>query len=323
MRIAVADLGTNSTRLLVADVAPDGRLTQLERRTEVTRLGEGVDANGRLSPEAMRRVYDALARYREIADTAGAERRIAVATSAVRDSDNGSELVEHVREQIGFDLRTITGDEEARLTFLGATSARTDPHAPAAAAEHSPPPTDPTRAETLVIDIGGGSTELVTGRPGHSPDFHVSTALGSVRHTERHLPSDPPHPHELEALAAEARRIVAAAVPDTVRANVRAGIAVAGTPTSLAAIDQRLDPYDPDRVDGYRLTLAAAERILAQLARLPTEQRRDVTGLHPDRAPTIVAGVAILVEAMRLFGLDEVEVSEADILDGAASAHAL
>ena len=325
MRIAVADLGTNSTRLLVADVSADGRLTQLERHTTVTRLGEGVDASGRLSPSSMQRVYETLVRYREIADTARVERRIAVATSAVRDAENGSELVEHVREQIGFDIRTITGDEEARLTFLGATSDRAQPAAHDSTAHDSTAdarapglPTADAQAETLVIDIGGGSTEFVTGRPGQRPDFHVSTALGSVRQTERHLPSDPPRHDELEALAAEARQIVASEVPEPTRRGVRAGIAVAGTPTSLAAIDQALDPYDPKRVDGYRLSLAATERILARLARLPVEQRRDVTGLHPDRAPTIVAGVAILVQSMRLFGLDEVEVSEADILDGAA-----
>jgi len=301
MRIAVADLGTNSTRLLVADVTPDGRLTQLERLTTVTRLGEGVDASGRLAPAAMERVYAALAHYREVADRARAERRIAVATSAVRETDNGPELAAHVREQIGFDLRTIDGDEEARLTFLGATAAR-----PA------------TNGETLVIDIGGGSTELVSGRPGSTPAFHVSARLGSVRQTERHIAHDPPRHEELVALAAEAGAILAEAAPAAIRDHIDHVIAVAGTPTSLAAIDQELDPYDPERVDGYRLELATAERILAELALLPTAERRRVTGLHPDRAPTIVAGVVILVEALRLFGVREVEVSEADILDGAA-----
>jgi exopolyphosphatase / guanosine-5'-triphosphate,3'-diphosphate pyrophosphatase len=300
MRIAVADLGTNSTRLLVADVEPDGRLTQLERHTTVTRLGEGVDGSGRLAPPAMERVYAALARYAEIADAAGAERRIAVATSAVRETENGPELAAHVRDEIGFDIRTIDGDEEARLTFLGATAGRQ------------------TASETLVVDIGGGSTEFVSGRPGAAPTFHVSTRLGSVRQTERHIAHDPPRHEELVALAAEAREIVAAAVPQPVRESIGAVIAVAGTPTSLAAIDQKLDPYDPERVDGYRLELATAERILAELAVHPLEQRRAVTGLLPDRAPTIVAGVAILVEALRLFGVPEVEVSEADILDGAA-----
>jgi exopolyphosphatase / guanosine-5'-triphosphate,3'-diphosphate pyrophosphatase len=305
MRIAVADLGTNSTRLLVADVSPDGALTQLERRTEVTRLGEGVDASGRLAPEAMERVYAALARYREIADAAGAagaERSIAVATSAVRDAENGAELADHIRTRLGFDVRIVDGEEEARLTFLGATAGRT--------------PGGRT-GETVVIDIGGGSTELVAGRPGEPPAFHVSTQLGSVRQTERHLAHDPPRHEELEALAREAREILAAAVPESVRASVGSGIAVAGTPTSLAAIDQRLDPYDPERVHGYRLDVAAVERMLAMLALIPTAERRQVTGLLPERAPTIVAGVTILVEAMRLLGIEEVEVSESDVLDGA------
>jgi exopolyphosphatase / guanosine-5'-triphosphate,3'-diphosphate pyrophosphatase len=302
MRIAVADLGTNSTRLLVADVTPDGQLTQLERHTTVTRLGEGVDGSGRLQPAAIDRVLNALANYREIADAAGAEQRIAVATSAVRETENGPELADRVREETGFDVRTISGDEEARLTFLGATAGRTPD------------------GDTLVIDIGGGSTEFVSGRAGSTPSFHVSTRLGSVRQTERHLAHDPPRHDELEALADEACQIIAAAVPAEIRERVDKVIAVAGTPTSLAAIDQKLDPYDPDRVDGYDLELAAAERILAQLAVLPLERRRNVTGLHSDRAPTIVAGVVILVEALRLFGVRNVEVSESDILDGAARA---
>ncbi len=303
MRLAVADLGTNSTRLLVADVAASGQLTQIERLTTVTRLGEGVDGSSRLQPAAIDRVLAALTDYREIADAAGAEKRIAVATSAVRDADNGPEFADRVRDETGFDIRTITGDEEARLTFLGATAGRA-----------------PASAETLVIDIGGGSTEFVTGHPGHTPTFHVSTRLGSVRQSERHLAHDPPRHDELQALADEACQIIVDAVPAEIRTGVDKVIAVAGTPTSLAAIDQRLDPYDPEKVDGYDLELATAERILAQLAVLPLERRRAVTGLLADRAPTIVAGVAILVEALRLFGVRNVEVSESDILDGAALA---
>jgi exopolyphosphatase / guanosine-5'-triphosphate,3'-diphosphate pyrophosphatase len=326
MRVAVADLGTNSTRLLVADVSGEGRLTEVVRQTTVTQLGEGVDGSGRLAAEAIGRVLSALGGYREVADAAGAERSIAVATSAVRDAENGDELVEAVRERLGFDARTIDGDEEARLTFLGATSGRAwvgttaeDEAATAATMEGTTAGAGSNQdGEALVVDIGGGSTELVTGRPGHDPSFHVSTHLGSVRQTERHLASDPPRHEELEALADEVREILAAAVPDDVQARVAAGIAVAGTATSLAAIDQALDPYDPERVDGYRLGLAACERMLARLAQLPLEDRREVTGLHPDRAPTIVAGAVILIEAMRLFGLDDVEVSEADVLDGAA-----
>ena len=317
MRIAVADLGTNSTRLLVADVAPDGQLTQVERHTTVTRLGEGVDASGRLAPAAIDRVLAALAGYREIADAAGAQRRIAVATSAVRETENGPELADRARAETGFDVRTIDGDEEARLTFLGATAsraARTPTAAPGPTATTAEP------AEVLVIDIGGGSTEFVSGRPGHAPSFHVSTRLGSVRQTERHLAHDPPRHDELEALADEACSIVAEAVPTEIRERVGEVIAVAGTPTSLAAIDQRLDPYDPEKVDGYDLELATVERILAQLAVLDLDRRRAVAGLLADRAPTIVAGVVILVEALRLIGVRNVEVSESDILDGAAIA---
>ena len=301
MRVAVVDLGTNSTRLLVAEVS-DGRLDELDRRTDVTRLGEGVDSSGRLGDAAMERVFAAVAAYREAIDALGAERTVAVATSAVRDSANGEEFRAALLDRYGIDARTISGDEEARLTFLGATSAR------------------PPGARSVVIDIGGGSTELVVGRAGEPPEFHVSTQAGSVRQTERHLPSDPVPSDEIAALREEVRAIAEAAVPADVRASVEAGIAVAGTATSVAAIDQRLDPYDPERVDGYTLTLDACERMLTELAAKPVAERREVPGLHPDRAPTIVAGAGILVEAIRAFGLEAVEVSEADILHGAALA---
>ena len=295
------DIGTNSTRLLVAEV-DGGTLTELDRRTTVTRLGEGLEASGRLSDAAMARVSEALADYREALDGLGAERVVAVATSAMRDAANGPEFRDEIERRFGIDARTISGDEEARLTFLGATAGR-----------------DPGAA-TLVIDIGGGSTEFVMGHAGGDPEFHVSTRMGSVRHTERHLHSDPPTAAELAALAEDARAIVEADVPADVRAGVDAGIAVAGTATSLAAIDQELDPYDPERVHGYRLGVASCERLLARLAGLTVAQRREVPGLHPDRAPTIVAGAGILLESMRAFGLDEIEVCENDILHGAALA---
>jgi exopolyphosphatase/guanosine-5'-triphosphate,3'-diphosphate pyrophosphatase len=299
-RIAVVDLGTNSTRLLVAEVA-QGDVHELERCSNVTRLGQAVDSSGRLADEAMERVYSVLADYRERIDRHASDQVVAVATSAVRDAENGEEFRATLRERFGIEAKTISGDEEARLTFLGATAGRPD-----------------GRTETLVIDIGGGSTEFVVGYPGEAPGFHVSTRLGSVRQTERHLDRDPPPPNQVASLSDAATSIIKADVPDDVRAAVNAGIAVAGTATSLAAIDQELDPYDRDRVHGYGLSLAAAERMLAMLAALPLEERREVRGLDPARAPTIVAGAAILLEAMRSFGLDEVEVSEADILHGAA-----
>ena len=307
MRVAVVDLGTNTTRLLVAEVE-NGSLTEVEKQTTITRLGQGVDATGQLADEAMDRVRAALAGYREIMDRENVTETIAVATSAMRDASNGPAFRDELNERFGIDARTISGDEEARLTFLGATSGRT--------------PAADTPSETVVIDIGGGSTEYVIGSPNSAPGFHVSTQMGSVRHTERFLKSDPPEHEELVALAEDVWRVIEEHLPAQHRQETAEGIAVAGTATSLAAIDQELDPYDPEKVHGYRVSLAAAERIQAMLAALPLEERRSVTGLHPDRAPTIVAGVTILVESIRAFGLDEIEVSEADILHGAAMAAA-
>ena len=300
MRVAVVDLGTNTTRVLVADV-DDGRVKELERRTKVTRLGQGVDSTGRLADEAIERVATTLTDYKAVLDELQPERTIALATSATRDASNGSDFRQMLHDRFGLDAHIIPGEEEARLTFLGATAAR--------------PPGD---GPLVVIDIGGGSTEYVDGSAGSAPDFRVSTQAGSVRQTERHLPADPPSDDDLATLRAAIRSILEDAIPPEIRNAASKGIAVAGTATSLAAIDQQLDPYDPDKVDGYALSLDACERMLGELAALPLDERKRVTGLHPDRAPTIIAGAAILVESMRLFGLSGVEVSEADILHGAA-----
>lgn len=303
MRIAVVDIGTNSTRLLVADVdAVAGTVRELERRSEVTRLGVGLEASGRLSDEAMARVFATLDGYAAIMDAIGAIAvRRAVLTSATRDAQNGPQFSARVREAYGLDARTIPGEEEARLSFLGATSSR-----------------DPGSGEQIVVlDIGGGSTEFIIGR-GHAVEFHVSTQAGVVRHSERHLHHDPPLPEELDALAQDVRSTFAAAVPEEVRVGTTAMIAVAGTATSMAAIDQALDPYDPAKVDGYHVSLAACERISERLAAMTDDERRQVAGLHPQRAPTIVAGTLFMIEAMRAFGLDAAEVSEHDILYGVA-----
>ncbi|HEV2062688.1 MAG TPA: Ppx/GppA phosphatase family protein [Solirubrobacteraceae bacterium] len=299
MRVAVVDIGTNSTRLLVADVE-DGRVTrELERESRVTRLGQGVDASGTLAPEAMERVFAVLEDYRSAIDAHGADATTAVMTSAVRDASNGAAFAEAVRERFGLDARTLAGDEEAALTFMGATSERQGAE------------------EAVVVDIGGGSTEIVAGRA-REVSFFASLQVGVVRQTERHVRSDPPTPDELTALATEVEETIAREVPAEVRERVRDAIAVAGTATSSAAIDLALDPYDPDAVHGHVLTLARLEELLARLAQMPNDERREVVGLHPDRAPTIVAGIAILVEVLRAFGLEEVEVSEHDILRGAA-----
>jgi exopolyphosphatase/guanosine-5'-triphosphate,3'-diphosphate pyrophosphatase len=300
-RVGVVDLGTNSTRLLIADVDADRRVVELDRRSQVTRLGDGVDASGRLSDAAMRRVHQTLAAYRDAMDEAGvpAHARVAVLTSAVRDAANGADFTATVRDRFGLDARTIAGEEEARLSFLGAT--------------HGHDPDDDT--PLLVFDIGGGSTELVVGQRDRV-DFHVSTQAGVVRQTERHIRHDPPRPHELQALAEDFRAVLAAAVPAAVRSRARAAIGVAGTATSLAAIDQELEPYDPAKVHGAVVELADTELLLARLAQMPLAERRKVAGLHPDRAPTIVAGVVILLEILRAFGFDRFQVSEHDILHG-------
>jgi exopolyphosphatase/guanosine-5'-triphosphate,3'-diphosphate pyrophosphatase len=300
VRVAVVDIGTNSTRLLIAEVVRTDAVTDLVRLSRVTRLGERVDSGNGLSEEAIARTRAVLADYRGLIDEHGCERNLAVLTSAVRDAANGAEFTERVRRNFGLDARILSGDEEAQLTFLGAMSDR----------EPSPEP-------TVVIDIGGGSTEFVVGAD-HTAGFHVSLQAGVVRMSERHIHSDPPVPPELQRLAADTRAVFLAGLPPEQRAPVRRGIAVAGTATSAAAIDQELDPYDPARVHGYRLLLATVELLLARLADMSEAQRRHVAGLHPDRAPTIVAGMILLSEAMRAFELDGVEVSEHDILRGGA-----
>jgi exopolyphosphatase / guanosine-5'-triphosphate,3'-diphosphate pyrophosphatase len=301
VRVAVVDIGTNSTRLLIADVAQGGAVTEVVRHSQVTRLGAGLEQTGALAGDARQRVLDTLDRYRAEIDANAVETAVGVLTSAVRDASNGGEFTEEVRERYGLDARTIEGDEEAQLTFLGATSERADGG----------------DAETVVIDIGGGSTEFVVGR-GREVVFHVSTQAGVVRHSERHIASDPPSAEEMDALARDVRGVIEAGVPEQVRAGTDAAIAVAGTATSLGAIDLELEPYDPARVHGHRLGLARIEEILERLAGMTDEERRAVRGLHPDRAPTIVAGVILLREALQAFGLDSVEVSEHDILRGAA-----
>ncbi len=301
MRRAVVDIGSNSTRLLVAEIDGDRVTAELVRRTKVTRLGQGVDADGRLAPEAMERVYATLEDYRGLIDEQGAERAVAVLTSAVRDAANGEEFAETVRTRFGIEPHVLAGEQEAQLSFLGATSERD--------------PDDGT--PTLVIDIGGGSTEMIIGAR-RTAGFHVSTQAGVVRQSERHIRTDPPTAEELSELADDVRAILHAAVPEEQRRAVEFGIAVAGTATSLAAIAQRLDPYDPEKVHGYVLRGPERDRLRAYLASIPLEERRKVPGLDPARAPTIVPGVIILEEVMAMFGLDAVEISEHDILRGAA-----
>jgi len=306
VRVAVVDIGSNSTRLLIAEVDPrEASVRELVRRSTVTRLGEGVDSNGCLADDAMQRVRRTLADYRADIDANGASANLAVLTSAVRDASNGAPFAASVRDDFGLDARVLSGEEEAQLTFLGAMSGRPAEDEPGSA------------APTVVIDIGGGSTEFVLGI-GRTAGFHTSLHAGVVRMTERHIHSDPPAPEELQALAGDVRRTFLDGLPAEQRAPIVQGIAVAGTATSAASIDQELDPYDPARVHGYQLMLGTVELLLARLADMTEQQRRQVVGLHPDRAPTIVAGMILLAEAMRAFELEQIEVSEHDILYGGA-----
>ena len=291
-RVAAVDLGTNSTRLLVADVE-DGRVDELDRETVITRLGEGVDRRRRLLPEPIARVRNCLVDFRRRAEELGAERTLLVATSAVRDAENGEAFLGEIEWSYGFDTQLLSGEEEAAMALRGVSVGR------------------PLEPGTLILDVGGGSTELTL------PDLRVTLDIGSMRLTERFLPNDPPTARELAAC----RLAVRLALDEHAGAlDVRHAIGVAGTITTIAALE--LERYDRERVHGYRITPEAVERQLERLAALPLEARRGLPGLEPARAPVIVAGVAIVAEALRFFGLDELEVSEHDLLTGAALAAA-
>jgi len=291
-------MGTNSTRLLVADVV-EGRVRELVRRSTVTRLGRGVDTSGQLAAEAIEDVCEAIETYRREFEPLEVDRVRAIATSAVRDAANREMFLAELRERFALDAEILDGAEEARLTYIGAYAER------------------PPAEKTMVVDIGGGSTELVIG-DGPDVGFSASLQAGTVRHTERHIAHDPPEAAELEKLAGDVGGLIDQALEGAAFARANFGIGVAGTPTSLAAIDQKLDPYDPDLVHGYRLSLESIQRMLSMLASKPLAERLEVVGLHSGRAPTIVAGVVILIQVMRAFGLSEIEVSEHDILWGAA-----
>jgi exopolyphosphatase / guanosine-5'-triphosphate,3'-diphosphate pyrophosphatase len=287
VRVAAIDQGTNTTRLLVADV-DDGRLREIVRRTEITRLGEGVDERHRLLPLPVARVRNCLTEYRREAEQLGAERTLLVATSAVRDAENGEAFLGEVEWSYGFATRLLSGDEEAELMLRGVGTIDTG---------------------TLVLDIGGGSTELVM------LDSRVSLDVGSVRLTERFLHSDPPTGDELAACAQQVRPLLPSLDPTS-------AVGVAGTITTLAALDLGLDEYDRERVHGHDLSRAGVERQLERLAALPLAKRREVPALEPERAPVIVAGAVIAREVLAAYGLDEMTVSEHDILDGIALAAA-
>jgi exopolyphosphatase/guanosine-5'-triphosphate,3'-diphosphate pyrophosphatase len=287
-RVAAVDLGTNSTRLLVGDVEGEA-VRELDRRLEITRLGEGVDERGILLPQAIARVRNVLADYRRVADEHNVERTLAVATSAVRDAENGEDFLGEVEWSYGFETRLLSGHDEALLTFRGVAAGR----------KLSP--------GTLVIDVGGGSTELILGgRDGVT--FHTSLELGCVRLTER-------FGTDFDATAAHVREVLAARVPEL---DVRIAIGVAGTITTIATLDLGLEQEDPEIVHRRRLSAQKVSAWTEQLTSLPVEEVRALRGMHSERAPVIAAGAVVIRETLAHFGLGELEVSERDILDGIA-----
>jgi exopolyphosphatase / guanosine-5'-triphosphate,3'-diphosphate pyrophosphatase len=295
-RVAAVDQGTNSTRLLVAEPDEAGGFEDLARDMVITRLGQGVDETGRLAPEALQRTLVVLARYVRRAKALHVERISVAATAAVRDAANPSELELPVGELAGSPLEIVSGEDEARLSFLGATRGLD------------------ARPPFLVLDIGGGSTEFVLGS--ERPSAAISTQMGSVRLTERFVRSDPPQASELDRM----RAAVGELLDDVERAiparDAHTFMAVAGTSTTVQAIALGLAFYDPERIHRTRLSRDEAARVGTRLAAMTTAERAALSVMAPGRADVIVAGSVILVEVMERFGFDEAIVSETDILDG-------
>ncbi len=292
-RVAAVDLGTNSTRLLVADVEGD-RLDEVVRRLTITGLGEGVDERRRLLPVPIARVRNCLSDYRRELEAADATRTLAIATSAVRDAENGEAFLGEIEWSYAFTTRLLSGAEEAALTYRGVTAGRE------------------TADGTLIVDIGGGSTEVVVGEDG-APPRAASIDVGCVRLTERFLRSDPPSVPELAAAGAYVRVLLPPLEPTY-------AIGVAGTVTTLATLDLGLTEHDATRTHGHVLSRSAVDRELARLGAMTLDERLRVAGLEPGRAPVIVAGIVVLREVMQAYDLETIEVSEHDILDGAALA---
>ena len=279
-RVAAVDLGTNTTRLLVADV-DDGRVDEVSLRQRITRLGEGVHKRRRLLPLPIARVRNVLTDFRREAESLGAERVLAVATSAVRDAENGEAFLGEIEWSYGFTTRLLSGTEEAALTLQGVGDVADG---------------------TLVLDVGGGSTELITS------ERAVSLDIGSVRLTEL-------FGEDVDGIAESVRPLLPDFAPS-------AAIGVSGTVTSLAALELGLDEYDRERVHGHVLSLGAVEEQLARLASMPLEDRTRLPALDPGRAPVIVAGATIVREVLRRYGLDSLRASERDLLHGVALAAA-
>jgi exopolyphosphatase/guanosine-5'-triphosphate,3'-diphosphate pyrophosphatase len=308
-RAAAIDCGTNSIRLLVADVPAEGSHTDVLRRMEIVRLGEGVDATGRLSPAAIERTRLVLAEYAAQIRELGATAVRMVATSATRDAANRDDFEAMVLATLGEHPDVVTGREEAELSFLGATASLDK----AAAAHGSPPPRPPF----LVVDIGGGSTEFVLG-DAEGVRAARSVDVGCVRLTERHLHGDPPSAEEIARTEADLR-----AALDDVRAEVPVGqaatlVGLAGSVTTVAALAMKLPAYDADVIHGSRVPVDDVRRVTADLLAATRSRRAAEPVMHPGRVDVIGAGALVLRVVMDEFGFDEVVVSEHDILDGIA-----
>jgi exopolyphosphatase / guanosine-5'-triphosphate,3'-diphosphate pyrophosphatase len=297
MRVAVVDVGTNSVRLLVAD-GDGSTLSDVDRDLVITRLGEGVDRDRLLGPEPLRRTVAAVAGYVERARAQKAEVIRIIATSAVRDAANRNDFSEATRRATDIEPVLLTGDQEAQLGFLGATI---DLKAP---------------GPYLVVDIGGGSTELVRGSS--SAERSISLDVGSVRLTERHIKTDPPAPDELAAVAKDADTHLEDAARALGDGPTRTMLGLAGTITTVAAIASGAKGYDRDAIHHSHLSRAQIMGVRERLTSITSEERRALPAMPKGREDVIVAGVVILERVMHRFGFDECIVSEMDILDGVA-----
>jgi exopolyphosphatase/guanosine-5'-triphosphate,3'-diphosphate pyrophosphatase len=298
-RVAAIDVGTNTVLLLVAERRAGG-IAPLAERAEITRLGRGVDASGRLDPAAIAETVRVLAAYAAEARALGAREIACVATSAARDAANGAEFFEAARAAAGLVPEVISGDEEARLVWRSAWR------------DFGPQGGGRTPAGPLsVLDVGGGSTELSWG-DGAAPAGRRSLQVGAVRLTERHVREDPISPATLETLRGAARAALAPLRALDGVAGLAAGrlVGVAGTVTTLAAVVQALPAYDAARVHGSTLSLGEIERLVARLAALTVARRAVLPGMEPKRADVIVAGGVVVAEALRLLGLDRLTVSD-------------
>jgi exopolyphosphatase/guanosine-5'-triphosphate,3'-diphosphate pyrophosphatase len=303
MKLAVVDLGTNTCRLLLAEVR-EGAITRTElRQTEVVRLGQGVDRTGRLAPAAIERALHRLREYATLIDGYAPERRLLIATSALRDAADGLQFLARVEEELGLPWRLIGGEEEAALAFRGALTCLPD-----------------QSGRVLVFDIGGGSTEIaVGGATSVSParaGFWRSLNVGAVRLTEHYFTSDPPTSEQWRAAVSHTRNLLSQSIPLGAR-RVDAGIGVAGTITTLVANRLGLQEYRADLVHGRQLRLAAIEAAISSFRLLTSRERAVLPGIEPGREDVILAGALIAREVCRLFGLSVVICSEADILEGA------